>query len=571
MLDLSRDERLIEAAARALRNDGAGGRAARLLGGGGAIHARVERLCADWIGSEGALFFPSGYQANLGMVGALCEAGDVLFSDALVHASLIDAARLARAKVVVHRHLDLEQLEEQLRGHASARRRWILTEGIFSMDGDRGPLGALAELAERTDAWLLVDEAHSVGVIGESGRGVWSEDGQNAPARVAARVITGGKAMGCTGAFLCGDQNLIDWTANRGRSFVFSTAPSPAVAGAWEAAIPIVAAADEARAQVWSNAKQLAACFGGLAPAAAIVPCPIGEPEDAMRAAEEIQAAGFDVRAVRPPTVPVGTSRLRCVVRAGHTTEQINGLGKLLAQHAHVELGSPPKVAGAGRNAKAQRILIIAGTDTDVGKTVTSALVLATALQRGPARYWKPLQTGDDSDTETVRSLTGAEASVFSDPLCHFPLPASPDQAAEEAGARIPTEALTPALDRLEQASPGAQLILELAGGLLVPYDEHATQLDWLAALGARIEVILAARSGLGTLNHTLLSLAALRERSVPVRSLVLVGPPHPGNRISLAPRIGPLPVVELPPLDPLNAATLEAFRSQLGDPPWLS
>src|SRR6185369_12530639 len=236
-LGLARDGQVIEAARRALLEGGAGARAARLLGGGSQWHVAAERAAADWIGGGAplaALLFPTGYQANLGVVGALAGRGDALCCDELVHASLVDAARLSRAHVHVFRHGDQDELAHALARTRGARRRLILTEGVFGMDGDLAPLAAMHELCERYDAWLVVDEAHGAGVVGPRGRGACAELGleHGAAARLAARVVTGGKALGGAGAFVVGSARLRELLLQRARSFLFTTSPPPSVAGA---------------------------------------------------------------------------------------------------------------------------------------------------------------------------------------------------------------------------------------------------------------------------------------------------------------------------------------------------
>ena len=599
MLGLAGDPRVREAAARAARDHGAGARAARLLGGGSPLHAAAEQSAVEWIGAEAALLFPSGYQANLGVLGALCERGDAILSDELVHASLIDAARLARADVHVHRHGDLEHVERLLERARGARRRWIVTEGVFSMDGDTPDLCALAELADRHDAWLIVDEAHAAGVVGPDGRGAWAAVELQAPPRCAARVVTGGKALGAAGAFVLAERSTVEWLANRARSFVFSTAPPPAVAGALCASIPLAADADGERARLHTHARRVAQAVGAAHPAGAIVPCAVGDARAAVALAEALTARGFDLRAVRPPTVPPGTSRLRCVVRAGHGERDIDRLcatlGELLsaARSAEVERtpgDAPPTPRTSPRSGGTPRLpthaarttfgdptgldrgrcLVVVGTDTDVGKTVASAVALSAARRRGPAVYWKPVQTGSDSDTEVVRRLARANRETLAEPLRHDPLPASPDQAARAAGGVVPVGDLTPKLVELARAHPGGRLVVELAGGLLVPYDEDVCQIDWLQALGDHVSILLVARSGLGTLNHTLLSLEALRARGLEPKTLVLCGPPHAENRRCLEARGRVGNLVELPPLEPLDADTVSTWLDGADLDAWL-
>ncbi len=567
VLDLARHEAVVAAASAALAADGASGRASRLLGGGSSVHALAEERAARWLGCEAALLFPSGYQANAGLLGALVGRGDALFSDALNHASLVDGARLARARVFVHAHLDLAELERQLARARAFRRRVVVTEGVFSMDGDRAPLLALAEVCARHDAWLVVDEAHAIGLLGPEGAGAWAAEAGGAPpelaARLVARVVTGGKALGAGGALVLGSRALREHLVQHARAFVFSTAPPPAVAGALAAAIALVR--DEAvggarRAQALARARQLADALGLPPPAAAVVPWVVGASEAALSLAFELAAAGFDARAVRPPTVPEGTARLRLVCHASNTPAEVDELARRLK-------AAPP--AGRRRAAAArpreERALFVVGTDTGVGKTVVSALCLRAARALGPAAYWKPVQTGADSDTDAVGALAGARPHELLRPAWQLALPASPHEAARAEGKSIRPREIEEGLGGLLRTMPEARFVVELAGGLLVPYradtDELATQADWLAR--ARAACVLVARSSLGTLNHTLLTLEALRARHLEPRALFLVGEPHPSNRETLRAVSGVARVLELPPLAPLDGPALERWLAQ--------
>jgi 8-amino-7-oxononanoate synthase len=566
VLGLARHPALIEAGCAALVEHGAGGRASRLLGGGCALDARVEQAAADWLGAEAGLLFPSGYQANLGLVGALAGRGDALFCDELLHASLIDAARLSRAQVCVHRHGDLEHLGALLARAAGARRRLVLTEGIFSMDGDRAPLPELAALCARHDAALLVDEAHAAGVLGPAGAGAWAEavaQGTIAPelqGRLAARLVTGGKALGVAGACVVGSAALREVLVHRARSFVFTTAVSPAVPGALLAAIALVrsAAGDALRAQLAARTAQLARGLARPAPPAAIVPLVLGESAGATAAAARLVERGLDVRAVRPPTVPEGTARLRLVCHADHAEADVARLLAALSEAGVREAAHGQDAAHDTHGVRApSHALVVVGTDTGVGKTVVSALLLRAALHapEAHATYWKPVQTGPDSDTDAVREL--AARASFALPLHALALAASPHAAAAAAGVRIELDDVQQSLADLVRATAGT-LVVELAGGLLVPYDERHTQADLLARAG--LPVVLVARSGLGTLNHTLLTLEALAGRGVAVRALFLVGPPHAGNRETLERRSGVAQLFELPLLEPLDGAALDTW-----------
>jgi 8-amino-7-oxononanoate synthase len=572
-LGLSRDERVIEAARRALLEGGAGARAARLLGGGSKWHVAAERAAADWIGGGAplaALLFPTGYQANLGVVGALAGRGDALCCDELVHASLVDAARLSRAHVHVFRHGDQDELAHALSRTRGARRRLILTEGVFGMDGDLAPLAAMHELCERFDAWLVVDEAHGAGVVGPRGRGACAELGleHGAAARLAARVVTGGKALGGAGAFVVGSERLRELLLQRARSFLFTTSPPPSVAGALAKAIELAAGMDDARARVRELARRLATRLDRPAPAAAIVPLSIGSNERVVALKQRLAQAGFAVGAVRPPTVPEGGARLRLIAHATNDEHSIDSLAQAidsaLAKDFATPASSPASPVISDPRRLGARTLFVVGTDTGVGKTVASALLLAAARASGgrAVAYWKPVQTGDEDDAATVRALASASDAEILPNLHAFALPASPHAAAAAQDATIEPEGLDAALARHRAALAGGTLLVELAGGLLVPYragERPFTQADWLAhaAAGAHVEVVVVARSGLGTLNHTLLTLEAMRVRHVNVAALLMVGPPHRTNRETLA-QLADVPrLIEVAPFEPLDAAAI--------------
>ena len=550
-LGLARDPALLEAARAALAH-GAGGRASRLLGGGSPLDREVERAAAEWLGAEEALFFPSGYHANLGLLGALLRPGDVVLSDELNHASLIDGLRLARARVVLYRHADAADLERRLAELGRGRAALVVTESVFSMDGDLAPLGAIADSCARHGTSLVVDEAHAVGLLGPRGAGAWAALG---PERardpvLAARVVTGGKALGAAGALVVSSAAVRDALVNRARSFAFTTAAPPAVVAALGAGLARAAELDAARARACELARRLARALDLPAPAAAIVPLPIGDPDAAMVAARELRERGLHVRAVRPPTVPAEGSRLRLVCHATNTDAELEALVAALRTLPRPERRAAAPVERADA-------LVVTGTDTDAGKTVVAALLARAAVRRGRAGYLKPVQTGEVSDTAEVGRLAGAGLRL-GEPAHEFPLPASPHEAAIAAGARVELERIERALAREREALAGGRLIVELAGGLLVPWTFETLQVDWLAR--TRLPLVLVARSGLGTLNHTLLSLEALRARHLEPAALFLVGPPHESNRETLR-RLGRLGALyEVPPFEPLDTASLDAW-----------
>lgn len=318
-LGLATDRRLIEAASRA---ESAGATASRLIAGDTSEHEGLDAEIARYLGRDAALTFSTGYAANTGTIPALVGRGDVIFADALNHASLIDGCRLSRAEVHVYPHADVDALRELLATRrSSARRALIVTDGLFSMDGDVAPLVQIANLAREHDAWTYVDDAHGIGALGASGRGVAELLGVENEIDILAGTF--GKAFGAAGAFVAGSEILRKFLINRARSFIFSTAPSlPQVAAAAEG---VRIASPELRSLLRANVMRLREALG-LPDGHHIVPVVIGSAVEAMKVGAKLADAGFLVGAVRPPTVPEGTSRLRITLSALHTTEQIDAL-----------------------------------------------------------------------------------------------------------------------------------------------------------------------------------------------------------------------------------------------------
>ena len=306
---------------------GCGSTGSRLLRGHRAAFADSERRFAAFKGTERSLYFSSGYLANLAVLSTLPEAGDVVFSDALNHASLIDGLRLSRARRVVVPHGDLGALDERLAAETGAGQRFVVIESVYSMDGDIAPLAEYAAVCRRHGAALVVDEAHAVGIYGADGSGLISAAGVSDG--VLLSINTAGKALGAAGAFVAGPAWVVDYLEQRARTFIFSTAPPPAVAAAIDAALDIVADEPERRERVLERARFLRERLAdaGFDQAAAgtsqIVPIVVGDNAAAVGLAAALQARGFDVRAIRPPTVPPGTARLRVAVNAGLTEDQL--------------------------------------------------------------------------------------------------------------------------------------------------------------------------------------------------------------------------------------------------------
>ncbi len=319
-LGLSRDPRVTDRLIAGVRTHGAGSTGSRLLRGERDATARLEARFAAFKGTERALYFSSGYLANLAVVATFAEPGDLIISDALNHASLIDGIRLARAERVILPHADAGALEGVLSAYRGDGEVFVVTESLFSMDGDEAPLAAYADLCRRYGAALIVDEAHAVGIYGRRGSGLIEACGVDGG--VWLSVNTAGKALGVSGAFVAGPAAAIDYLVQRARPMLFSTAAPPALADAIEAALDIVEHDPALRARVLARAAFLRARLAALgvpvtAGRSQILPVMVGENRRAVAMAEDLQAHGFDVRAVRPPTVPEGTARLRVAVNAG--------------------------------------------------------------------------------------------------------------------------------------------------------------------------------------------------------------------------------------------------------------
>jgi glycine C-acetyltransferase/8-amino-7-oxononanoate synthase len=324
-LGLASDPRVREAAAAAALRWGAGSGASRLISGNMAPHRELEEALAAFKGYERALLFGSGYLANTGTIAALAGPGEVVFSDELNHASIIDGCRLARAETVVYRHNDVAHLESLLES-AAGRPALIVTDGIFSMDGDVAPLPELLGLARRFGARLMVDEAHATGALGPGGRGAVAAAGLSGEVDVVMGTM--GKALGSYGAYVCASAETVDFLVNRARPFIFSTAPPPPVVGAARAALGVLEAEPERVDRLISNARVLreALAAEGLVAGTSttqIVPVEVGDAEPTMALCERALERGVFAQGIRPPTVPEGSSRLRFTVMATHQPAEL--------------------------------------------------------------------------------------------------------------------------------------------------------------------------------------------------------------------------------------------------------
>jgi 8-amino-7-oxononanoate synthase len=340
-LGLANHPEVVAAFHRGLDEYGAGSGAAHLISGHSRAHHALEEELADYVGCPRALLFSTGYMANLGVVSALAGHGDRVFEDQTNHASLLDGARLSGARLIRYRHGDCAALEQRLAA-APAGEYLVATDGVFSMDGDLAPLPGLAALASAHQAWLLVDDAHGLGVIGPGGRGTAAHYGL-APAQVPILMGTLGKAFGTFGAFVAGSESLVETLIQEARTYIYTTAPPPAVAAATRAALLLVREQDWRREQLRVLVRRFreGATQLGLELADSFTPIQpliVGEAAAALHLSEALRARGILIGAIRPPTVPPGSARLRITFSAAHSEAQVDRLldtlEKLIPLHA---------------------------------------------------------------------------------------------------------------------------------------------------------------------------------------------------------------------------------------------
>jgi 8-amino-7-oxononanoate synthase len=345
-LGLADHSKVREAAAQAAERYGAGAGASRLISGTMSLHRKLEGRLAEFTGAETALLFGSGYLANTGTVAALAGKGEVVFSDELNHASIIDGCRLCRAETFIYRHRDTEHLEWGLR-QAGPRAALVVTDSVFSMDGDVAPLPEIAELATRHRCMLMVDDAHGIGALGPGGRGAVAAAGL--AGRVDVVVGTLGKALGSYGAFVCARREVAELLVNTARPFIFSTAPPPPSVGSALAALELLRSrpglVEQLRRAAATLREALSAYgldLGGSR--TQVVPVMVGDARRAMALCERSLERGIFAQAIRPPTVPQGTSRLRLAVMATHSADELRKAARVIG-HAARELGiaDPPQ------------------------------------------------------------------------------------------------------------------------------------------------------------------------------------------------------------------------------------
>jgi 8-amino-7-oxononanoate synthase len=336
-LGLSRDSRLQTAAIEAIQRYGTGSSASRLVSGTNELVHQLELELAQFKQTEAALVFNSGYQANVAILQALLEPGDWVFCDKLNHASLVDGCLLSGARWSRYRHLDLEHLEQKLQKAPSDARKWIVTDSVFSMDGDYPDLQALVALADRYHALVMVDEAHATGLFGLRGSGLCEQFGVSD--RVAIQMGTFSKALGGAGAYAAGSGILIQTLINRARGFIYSTALPPATVAAARCGVQVVQSDTTLKHRLWENIRLFEQRLQGEGLdfliekplKSPIVPLVLGDSEKALKVSQLLLEKGYFVQGIRPPTVPPGTSRLRIALSAAHSRSQIEGLAAALA------------------------------------------------------------------------------------------------------------------------------------------------------------------------------------------------------------------------------------------------
>ncbi len=339
-LGLAADQRLLEAAANACYQQGLGRGASPLVSGRSELHDRLEKRLAEFFATDAALLFPTSFAANAGIIPALVDRGDAIYGDEKNHASIIDGCRLSRAHRHIYPHTDMAALEQMLAGGKQYRRRLIVSDSLFSMDGDLAPLPQLAALAEKYDAMLMVDEAHAVGVFGARGRGVAEHFSGEDPAleqRIHIRIGTFAKALGAAGGFVYGSSALICWLANRARTYVFSTAHPAAICAAGLAALEIVDSEPDRRKTVLESAcrlrNQLRQQNWKTGPSTSqIVPLQIGSPARTMQISQLLRDRGIWAPGIRPPSVPPDQSLLRLGITACHSPQMLDSLVSALSE-----------------------------------------------------------------------------------------------------------------------------------------------------------------------------------------------------------------------------------------------
>jgi 8-amino-7-oxononanoate synthase len=583
-LGLACDPRLQVAASQAAASSGFGASASRLVTGNHPEHVALESAIASFVCQPEALLFPTGYQANLGLITSLAGPEDLIVADRHVHASILDGCRLSRAKLAIYPHLDAQAAERYLaRLGPTKRRRFLVTESLFSMDGDVAPLDSLAAIASAHDAALIVDEAHAFGTMGPSGRGLCAQFAIQPDALIG----TLGKAIGASGAFVAGTGDLRAYLLNHARAFLFTTGLPVPVAAAAHAALKVLASpeGDALRDRLSRLAVHLRASLHLPHPfsPSPILPITIGPDSATLAASLHLLASGFLVQPIRPPSVREGSSRLRVTLSSQHTEQHVSDLAHIITAlptshfNPHTPppstLKPPPPRPTRSPLPKPIRGIFLLGTDTGVGKTSVAVALLHFLASRGLAPIpFKPVETGATPfPSDALRLLKASNRhDIPITTVCPFPFPEPIAPAAASHHRPITLPALIG--HARQAASHGGPLVVESAGGILTPYAVNITSADLAAALG--LPVLLIARNALGTINHTALAVSELRRRSLHLLGIILVTTsPHPTpdqttnfalitSTVGLSP-LGTLPYVSSPEPSDLAAELVAAVRIQ--------
>jgi 8-amino-7-oxononanoate synthase len=507
-----------------------GAGASRLIAGERVEHAELEAALADWLETDACLVFSSGYAANVGTLSALAAPGDLIVSDALNHASLIDGMRLSKARVVVTPHNDVDAIERALASRQEGR-AWVVVESYYSMDADGPDLGLLRAACDRHRAALYVDEAHALGVLGPDGRG------RAAEAQVTADVLVGtlGKALGSQGAFVAGSVLLREWLWNRARSFVFSTGLAPVSARAALLALNEIRAHSDRRERVLANAERLRTGLRrlGLHPMGFghVVPLLAGTPDHASRWSKQLAEAGVAIAPIRPPTVPEGTSRLRLTVTALHEPRDIDQVIDAMATTSN-PTQEPMNPAPRTPTPRAPMI-VITGTGTEIGKTVVSTGLTQAWAQRGlKVAGIKPVESGRTpggnlgGDGEALAKVSSFDVTKDLPPYL-LNDPVSPHLAARREGREIDPVTIRAWVEGYRARAEA--VVLELPGGLFSPLHEQLTNADLLASLEPTA-IVLVAPDRLGVLHDVAATRRAAETLGLRFDGIVLSAPAQPDS-----------------------------------------